>query len=192
MKFKSYFFLPLVILFLYSCGEREKVKTVSAIDHYEQAIDSFSLLLNTFNDPNPDSLIVKIKNLEKEFSGIILKNNENLSKSIDALKVFPRVKKNLNDRFSQLQMKANLLLQKILFNKEMAMIKRLEEAKNTLNAAVNDFYKYGPQVGAAISQMNERQIEELNATIEEVKTLTKIKIDSLNRQYIELRGSFNK
>jgi len=182
----------LIALFLFislsSCSNKNKKFIIESLNEYDKKIDSFDLLLNTFNDPNLDTMVVLIKNLEEEFQNLIRVNNDNITNLLNKSKIIPKEKKRLKTNFIDLQLKANLLLQKIFYKKEKVIVERLELAKTNLQSAINDFDKFGSTIKDALFEINEGQLLEIDQTISDIKSRSTIKIDSLNRQYLELKA----
>lgn len=188
MKNLLFLFLSLSFMFFLGCSNTKKNKLNHAFNEYDKKIDSFGVLLNTFTDPNPDSVILKIKNLENEYTDLIVTSNNRINNLMKDLKTITISRKNLKIRYLNLQMKANLMLQKIIQTKSKKMISRLQEAKQNLNQTVENFNLFGNDVLNEIQKMNKAQNIEIDQTIQEIEEKEKIQLDSLNRQFLELRA----
>lgn len=180
-------FLFLISLLLYSCSSDTRATLNKTLDNYDKKIDSFSVLLNTFNDPSPDTVIQKIRNLENEFSQLILLSDNEIESLLKQLKAIPKNRKHLEKRYLELRLKANLLMQKIISTKTKHIVSRLEEVKKSLSQAYQNIDNLGPAVKNTMQEWGNNQLTEIDQTIKDIQDKMTIQLDSLNRQFLELK-----
>ncbi|NLJ06221.1 MAG: hypothetical protein GX437_00990 [Sphingobacteriales bacterium] len=180
-------FLFLISLLIYSCSSDTRATLNKTLDNYDKKIDSFSVLLNTFNDPSPDTVIRKIRNLENEFSQLILLSDNEIESLLKQLKTIPKNRKHLEKRYLELRLKANLLMQKIISTKTKHIVARLEEVKKSLSQTYQNIDNLGPAVNNSIQEWGNNQLTEIDQTIKDIQDKMTIQLDSLNRQFLELK-----
>ncbi|HPD65609.1 MAG TPA: hypothetical protein P5050_07510 [Bacteroidia bacterium] len=180
-------FLFLISLLIYSCSSDTRATLNKTLDNYDKKIDSFSVLLNTFNDPSPDTVIQKIRNLENEFSQLILLSDNEIESLLKQLKTIPKNRKHLEKRYLELRLKANLLMQKIISTKTKHIVARLEEVKKSLSQTYQNIDNLGPAVNNSIQEWGNNQLTEIDQTIKDIQDKMTIQLDSLNRQFLELK-----
>lgn len=180
-------FLFLISLLIYSCSSDTRATLNKTLDNYDKKIDSFSVLLNTFNDPSPDTVIQKIRNLENEFSQLILLSDNEIESLLKQLKTIPKNRKHFEKRYLELRLKANLLMQKIISTKTKHIVARLEEVKKSLSQTYQNIDNLGPAVNNSIQEWGNNQLTEIDQTIKDIQDKMTIQLDSLNRQFLELK-----
>jgi hypothetical protein len=171
MKNSTRIILSFIIICLtaYSCNNPEQSKTFAILDHYSDVIDEMQLQFDGLKDTIPDSLVLKMKEIENRLTDSVDFYNRSLELSIKIAKFNKKAHDTIMAEFNDIKLEANGLKQQVINKQVEYVIKSLENQKLKLTEKLKQINDYTPDIRKTMEKSIHDQLFIIDSTMDDLK-----------------------